>query len=99
MVRRTPRCCPPTLRAHRKRAPQVLAGLEDELATNLEAVAESLRDRAGVTGLGAIGTDAELLERTVDHAARRAELERVPPAMTPSEIREIYLAARTRSPR
>src|SRR3954453_2480575 len=44
--------------------------------------------RGSAAGLGAIATDPRLLERTVEAAARRPELERVPPALTASEIRE-----------
>src|SRR4051812_19947851 len=61
---------PHTVRALRKRMPDVLACLDASLGTRLEDVAESLHSRASAIGLGAIGTDDGLLERTVEAAAR-----------------------------
>jgi alcohol dehydrogenase class IV len=84
---------PFTVRAMRARLPDALAVLDDDLGAPLEKLAEMLRDRASVSGLGDLGTDNDQLARAVNAAAQRAELQRVPPAMTASEIRDIYLAA------
>jgi alcohol dehydrogenase class IV len=84
---------PHTVSAFRRRAPERLARVDRDLESPLEDLTENLRRRAGVAGLGRIGGDRELLGRTVETAAGRAELERVPPAMSPEEIKAIYLAA------
>lgn len=84
---------PQTVRAMRTRAPAALARVDEALGTTVEAVADTLRDRAAVSGLGAIGDDPDVLERAVETAARRPELDRVPPALTPDEIRALYRAA------
>jgi alcohol dehydrogenase class IV len=83
---------PWTLRAMRERLPGVFARLDDELATRLEDVAQTLSDRASA-GLGALATDSRLLERAVEIASARPELDRIPPALTASEIRDLYRAA------
>jgi alcohol dehydrogenase class IV len=79
---------PHTAAALRERAPEGFADAPDAVA-----LAGRLRERAGVSGLGPLLGDAELLDRTVETAARRPELERVPPAFTPEDIRALYLAA------
>jgi alcohol dehydrogenase class IV len=84
---------PHTSRALRERAADPLTRLDDALGTSLEQTAELLRDRASVSGLGVLAEDPELLDRAVQAAARRAELARVPPAMTEAEIRQLYLSA------
>jgi alcohol dehydrogenase class IV len=84
---------PFTVRAMRARVPHALALLDDDLGAPLEKLAEELRDRAAVSGLGDLGTDNDQLTQAVNAAAQRTELQRVPPAMTASEIRDIYLAA------
>lgn len=84
---------PHTVRATRDRDPSAIGEADRVLDTTLETLAETLRDRSGVTGLGALITDGDLLDRTVRAAASRPELDRVPPALTAEEIRRIYLAA------
>lgn len=83
---------PFTVRALRRRAPDALARAERALPAPLEAVADRLRDRAGAA-LGALAADGALLERAVAAAARRPELDRVPPPLAPDEVRAIYRAA------
>jgi maleylacetate reductase len=77
---------PHTLRALRGRAPE-LAG------DDLERLADTLRSRAALTGLGAMGEDPGVLERAVQTAIARPELDRIPPALTADEVRAIYRAA------
>jgi alcohol dehydrogenase class IV len=84
---------PHTSRALRERAAGPLARLDEALGTSLEQTAELLRDRASVSGLGALAQDPELLDRAVRVAAQRAELARVRPAMTEAEIRRLYRSA------
>ncbi len=82
---------PATIGAIRARRPAEMERLERKVGVALEAVAERLRDRAGA-GLGALESDRELLERTVEVAARRPELERIEPALDEAEIWAIYRA-------
>jgi maleylacetate reductase len=89
---------PATVAAMRARRPQELAGLDDRLGIGLEVFAWRLREWAGVEGIPAFIGDAELLERSVEAAATRPELERVPPAPDRSELRRIYLAAAAPAP-
>ena len=84
---------PHTARAYRSRAPERSAGIEAETGIAPEGLADLLRDRAGADGLGALGSDGGLLERAVETASGRPELERVPPPFSADEIRAIYLAA------
>jgi maleylacetate reductase len=77
---------PHTIKATRDRAP-------DTIDVTLVTLAENLRDRAGVTALGPFADNNELLDRAVEMASHRSELEHIPPALTAPEIREIYLAA------
>jgi maleylacetate reductase len=77
---------PHTIRALRARRP-------DTLEVALERLAEALRERAGVDGLGAMATDEDLLDRAVEIAMRRPELGRVAPAPDRAEVRQIYRAA------
>ena len=85
---------PATLRAIRSRHPAEFERLDEILGITLEAVAEQLRQRARAS-LGVLTNDEELLNRAVETAAKRPELERIPPAPDHAEIREIY---RTSSP-
>ncbi len=78
---------PHTLRALRERTPEL--GSRDALL----ALAEALRTRAGVSGLGAIGDDPTVLERAVETAIARPELARIPPALSADEVRAIYRTA------
>lgn len=80
---------PASVAALRRRRADALDRLDAALGLPLEAFAGTLRDRAGVDGLG----DAALLDSMVDTAAAREELGRVAPAPDRDELRAIYLAA------
>ena len=69
--------------------PAELERVDAALGTPLEAFAETLRERAGAHTLG----DPALLDRLVDRAAERAELDRISPRPDRDEIRAIYLTA------
>jgi alcohol dehydrogenase class IV len=84
---------PFTVAAMRARDRARLERLDAALGRPLEALAEDLRGRGGVRGLGELGTDDALLERAVAAAGRRAELARVTPALERDEVLEIYRAA------
>ncbi len=84
---------PVTVRALRARRPELLERVDAAIGATLESVAERLRDRAGIEGLGAITTDDEVLERAVEAAAARSELGRIAPAPDRDELRAIYRAA------
>ena len=83
---------PATVAALRRRRPVELGRLDEALGTPIEEFAEELRDRA----CAAVPADPALLERLVETAAARDELDRVPPAPDRDEIRAIYLAAARR---
>ncbi|MDQ6821224.1 MAG: iron-containing alcohol dehydrogenase [Actinomycetota bacterium] len=83
---------PATVRAIRSRQPTELERLDASLGFSMVAVAERLRELARA-GLGALASDEELLSRTVEAAANRPELDRIPPAPDRAEIREIYRAS------
>jgi alcohol dehydrogenase class IV len=83
---------PETLAALAARRPEAMAELESELGLDLAVAVRRLRRRAGAD-LGPLADDSGLLERTVEAASRRSELERVLPAPDHSELRSIYLAA------
>ncbi|MEA2160194.1 MAG: maleylacetate reductase [Solirubrobacteraceae bacterium] len=85
---------PATIRAIRSRRPAELKRLDESLGIALEAVAEQLQQRARAS-LGVLTDDEELLRRAVETAAKRPELDQIPPAPDHAEIREIY---RTSSP-
>jgi alcohol dehydrogenase class IV len=84
---------PATISALRVRRPAAFEQLDTLLGVALESVATALRDRAGVDGLGAITTNDELLDRTVQAALRRPELDSVAPAPDAAELRAIYSSA------
>jgi hypothetical protein len=67
--------------------------LDAALGKPVERLAEDLRQRAGVNGLGELGTDSELLDRAVATAAERRELTRVAPALERDDVAAIYRAA------
>jgi maleylacetate reductase len=81
---------PLTVAAMRARGRAAFARLDRALTRPVEALADELRLRAGVAGLGAMDTDTELLDRTVAAATKRAELARVTPALEPDEVAAIY---------
>jgi len=85
---------PFTTAAMRRRDPVGLERLDAALGRSVESLADDLRQRAGVTGLGDLATDDELLSHAVATAARRSELSRVTPPMDAAEIASIYRAAR-----
>jgi len=80
---------PSTVAAVRSRRPRELERLDARLGVALELIAAQLRNRAHA-GLGALGSDEELLSRTVEAAAMRPELDWIPPAPDRPEIRAIY---------
>ncbi len=84
---------PHTVRATRDRLPDALTDADRALGMPLEALAETLRERSRTDGLAVLTTDDEMLQRAVDVAAGRPELRRIPRALTPAEVRAIYLAA------
>jgi alcohol dehydrogenase class IV len=85
---------PHTVRATRERTADAVGEADRVLGSPLEALADTLLDRAGVAGLGPLASDDDLLDRAVRTAAKRPELDRVPPALTAEDVRRIYLAAR-----
>jgi alcohol dehydrogenase class IV len=84
---------PLTVAAMRARDRATFERLELALGQPVEALADELRRRAEVAGLGQLGADAELLERTVAAAVKRPELVRVTPALEHGEVLAIYRAA------
>jgi alcohol dehydrogenase class IV len=84
---------PLTVAAMRARDRAAFERLDIALARPVEALADELLQRSGVAGLGRLGADAELLDRTVAAAAKRAELTRVSPALERDEVAAIYRAA------
>src|SRR4051794_13691301 len=72
---------PFTVAAMRARAGSQFEQLDVGLGRAVETLAEELRRRARVAGLGQLGADAELLDQTVAAAMKRAELARVTPAL------------------
>jgi hypothetical protein len=78
-----------TVRATRSRRPVEFKLLDAGLGVALESVAEQLRDRARAD-LGALATDEQLVTRTTEAAAKRPELDRIPPPPDRPEIRDIY---------
>jgi maleylacetate reductase len=84
---------PLTIAAMRARDRAAFERLDVALARPVEALADELRQRAGVAGLGQLGADPELLDRTVAAAAKRGELARVTPALERDEVAAIYRAA------
>jgi maleylacetate reductase len=84
---------PLTAAAMRTRDRAAFERLDLALARPVEALADELRRRAGVAGLGAMSTDVELLDRTVAAAAKRPELARVTPAVERDEVAAIYRTA------
>jgi maleylacetate reductase len=89
---------PATIRAIRSRCPAEIKRLDETLGIALEVVAEQLRERARAS-LGVLAHDEQLLRRAVETAAKRPELNRIPPAPDHAEIREMYrTSAPTPSP-
>lgn len=84
---------PHTAGVLRERLPDELARLDADLPGTVEDLATALRDRAADAGLGAFLTDGQLLERAVETAAGRPELQHVPPALTADDVRVLYRRA------
>jgi alcohol dehydrogenase class IV len=84
---------PHTVTAMRARDSARFERLDAALGRPVETLAEELRRRAGVSGLGAMSTDAELMNRAVAAAGQRVELARVAPAIELDEVAAIYRAA------
>jgi alcohol dehydrogenase class IV len=89
---------PHTAAAMRARDTDRFEGLDAAIGRPVEALADALRRRAGVQGLGQLGADTDLLERTVAAAAKRSELRRVAPAIQPDDVIAIYRAAADATP-
>lgn len=84
---------PHTVRALRERLPAEIEQAGAPLTGALEELAEDLHRRAGSPGLGALGTDDDLLERAVATAAERPELRHVPSPLTAEDVRALYRRA------
>ena len=85
---------PATIGALRARRPAAFEPLDGRLGVALEAVAEASAGarRASTASAGSEADDA-LLERAVEAALQRPELDRVAPAPDAAELRAIYRAA------
>jgi alcohol dehydrogenase class IV len=85
---------PHTTVALRRRAPDVLAGLDAAAGIEMEALARRLAQRAGAQQLRDLDVTEDDLETCVRQAlARRADLEGTPPAPDEAEVRALYEAA------
>ncbi len=85
---------PASVAAVRRRRPELLDGLDAQLAIPFAELAALLRTRTGGEGLSALAADEELLSSLVDAAAQRTgELRRIPPAPDAAELRALYLEA------
>jgi alcohol dehydrogenase class IV len=85
---------PESVRALRDRAPGwYFAALEDALGSEPGQFASRLRALTGVASLREAGVDEQQLERCVEQAAGRPELQMTPPPAGAEEIRAMYSAA------
>jgi alcohol dehydrogenase class IV len=85
---------PESVRALRDRAPGwYYAALEQALDSEPEQFASRLRALTGVPSLREAGVNEESLERCVEEASRRPELQMTPPPADAEEIRGLYAAA------
>lgn len=84
---------PHTAAAMRSRGGARFERLDAAFGKPVETLAEELRRRAGVNGLGETGADAGLLDRMVVTAIERPELTQVTPAVERDEVATIYRAA------
>ncbi|MDO8185249.1 iron-containing alcohol dehydrogenase [Conexibacter sp. JD483] len=85
---------PASVEAVRRRRPELLAGLDAQLALPFADLAILLRTQTGGEGLSALAADEDLLDQLVDTAAKRTgELSRIPPAPDAAELRALYLEA------
>ena len=84
---------PFTLQAFAERSPEAVQALDARAAGSVAVLAERLRRRAGQPTLAAFAGDTALLDRAVELAASRPELQRIPPPLTADDVRAIYVAA------
>lgn len=84
---------PHTTAALRRRAPEVLAFLDDAAGIEMETLARRLAARAGAQELRAFGITEEALETCVAQALERPDLGHVAPAPDEAEVRSLYEAA------
>jgi alcohol dehydrogenase class IV len=84
---------PETIVACRRRFPRELEALDAAAGRPLEELARTLRARAGADGLAPFAASDLLLERAVEAAGRRTELEAIPPRPDREELRELFEAA------
>ena len=84
---------PETVGALRRRAPDQIRSLDDAAGERLEDLAARLRRAARVDEPTAFRGDAGLLERAVRAAAKRSELDAIPPRPDEGELRALLAAA------
>ena len=84
---------PETADAFRRRVPRALEALDDAAGGPFEELARKLRSRAGADHVAAPRTDHESLERAVEAAGRRPELDAVAPRPDAGELRALLAAA------
>ena len=85
---------PETISACRRRAARHLEALDAAAGCALEELARTLRSRAGGADTVTLFADGhERLERAVEAAGRRPELEAVPPRPDDRELRAMFTAA------
>jgi alcohol dehydrogenase class IV len=83
---------PVTVRALAERAPDWIARLGRSLGSDPAALAERLRSIGSVGSLRSMGVTEEALERCVEEASERPELQMTPPPASVEEIRGLYAA-------
>jgi len=84
---------PHTIAALARRCPEQLDALAEVLGEHPAAAAARLCELTGVTRLRELGLDAQALERCVEAAAVRPQLDATPPRPDRAELRAIYAAA------
>ena len=87
---------PETIAACRRRSPRTMVDLDEAAGRPFEQLAQVLKSRAGAdAGITALADESGLLERAVEEAGRRSELEAIPPHPGQDELRELFRAAFT----
>ena len=85
---------PRTMEAMRARAPAAIASLAEALGTEPERIGERIEALGGgPRSLGDLGADRNQLDRVVELARQRPELERTPDPPSPEELAAILDAA------
>lgn len=84
---------PETVAACRRRSARAVALLDEAAGQPLETFARALRLRAGADGRDAFAFDAARLQRAVETAAVRPELDAIPPRPDAGELRALLAAA------